>query len=126
LRATLVEGAFTAFSVGYLLGVFTGRPTGLFPFLAVLIFLLVRATSAVVDARARSTTAMLTLVATLLHGLLAFFFTWLTAKGGASTTFSFGGLILQAFLSAVAGALLFPLFRRIEPGEHPAPGGLQL
>jgi len=126
LRATLLEGAFTSFAAGYLLGVFTGRPTGLFPFLAVLIYLLVRATSSVVDARARSTTAMLTGVAALLHGLLAFFFTWLTAKAGISTPFSFGGLLLQGLLSAVAAALLFPLFRRIEPGEHPAPGGLSL
>ena len=42
LRANTVEGAFTSFAIGYLLDVFTGRPTGLYPFLAVLVFLLVR------------------------------------------------------------------------------------
>lgn len=39
IRASLVEGAFTAFAVGYLFDVFTGRPTWLFPFLGVLVFL---------------------------------------------------------------------------------------
>jgi rod shape-determining protein MreD len=45
LRATLLEGAFTAFTVGYLLDLMSGQPTGLFTFLAVFTFLVGRLVS---------------------------------------------------------------------------------
>ncbi|MEW5738307.1 MAG: hypothetical protein AB1938_05240 [Myxococcota bacterium] len=124
LRATTVEGAFSAFAVGYLLDVFTGRPTGLYPFLAVLIFLLVRGAGQLVDGRSRPGYALFVAAATFGHALLALFFGWLTSRGGGAGS-SLSGVPLQVILSTVAGAVLFPLLVRIEPGDHPEPGVLR-
>ncbi len=125
VRGTTLEGAFTAFAVGYLLDVFTGRPTGLYPFLSVLVFLLCRGAGQVVDGRSRGGFALFVAAAALVHGLLAFFFTWLTSLDGGSRLLSLAGLPLQILLAAAVGALFFPLFRRIEPGERPEPGVLR-
>lgn len=124
LRATTVEGAFTAFAVGYLLDVFTGRPTGLYPFLAVLLFLLVRAAGQLLDGKSRGGFALFVAGATLGHALLAMFFSWLTSRQGGWAGWSFSGVPLQVLLATVAGVLLFPLLERIEPGDHPEPGRL--
>lgn len=124
VRAAPVEGAAAAFVIGYLLDVFTGRPTFLFPFLSVLIFLLVRALATVVDGRSRGTYGLLVAGATALHALLTVGFTWLTSSAGEARVLSLAGVPLQAFLSVVAGQLLWPLLRRIEPGELPVSGGL--
>jgi hypothetical protein len=124
IRASLVEGVFTAFAVGYLFDVFTGRPTWLFPFLGVLVFLLVRAAGVVVDGRSRTTFGLLVAGATALHALLATFFTWLTSSsGGRGLTLS--GMPLQVLLTVVMGQLLWGLLTRIEAGERPDPGGLR-
>lgn len=126
LSATLVEGAVAAFALGYLLDVFTGRPTGLFPFLAVLTYLTVRLGALVVDARGRGTFALVTGGAVLLHGLFAFFFTWLTSRTGGGTVASLGGLPLQALLTMVAAALLWPLLQKLDPSKgRPEPGMLR-
>jgi rod shape-determining protein MreD len=119
VRAGTVEGAFSAFALGYLLDVYTGRPTGLFPFLSVLVFLLVRATAQVVDGRTRGAYALLVAGATVLHALLAVFFSWLTSSSGDGRVLSLAGVPLQVFLSVGAGQLLWPLLKRIEPGDRP-------
>jgi rod shape-determining protein MreD len=124
LRSTALEGAFSAFAVGYLLDVFTGRPTGLYPFLAVLTFLLVRAAGQLVDGRSRGGYVLLVAAATFGHALLAIFFGWLTSRGGGAGV-PLSGVLLQVLWATVAGAGLFPLLRRIEPGEHPEPGVLR-
>jgi rod shape-determining protein MreD len=123
LRATTVEGAFSAFSVGYLSDVFSGRPTGLYPFLAVLVFLLVRAAGQVVDGRSRGGYALFVGTAAFGHALLVMFFTWLTSRQGLGGWWQ--GVPLQVVLAPVAGAILWPLLQRIESGEHPEPGGLR-
>lgn len=123
LRATTLEGAFSAFAVGYLLDVFTGRPTGLYPFLAVLVFLLVRGAGQLVDGRSRGGYALFVAAATFGHALLVGFFTWLTSRQEGGVSWS--GLPLQVLLATGAGLLLWPLFKRIESGEHPEPGVLR-
>jgi len=125
LRAVPLEGALTAFSVGYLLDVFSGRPTGLYPFLAVLVFLAVRAAGVVVDGRSRGMYALLTAAATLGHALLAVFFSWLTSPSGSAGAWSLWGLPVQMGLTAAAGLALWPLLLRLEPGERPEPGMLR-
>lgn len=126
LRASTLEGAFAAFSIGYLLDVFTGRPTGLYPFLAVLTFLLTRMLSSFVDARARGLFALLCGASALAHGLLAAFFSWLTSRSGGGTIISLTGLPLQALLVTFAAALLWPLLRRLDPAnERPQAGMLR-
>ena len=90
-----MEGALSAFSVGYLLDVFTGRPTGLYPALAVLVFLLVRGAGQLVDGRSRGPYALFVAVATVGHALLAVFFTWLTSASGSGHVLSLSGVPLQ-------------------------------
>ena len=125
LRCTTIEGAFSAFSVGYLLDVFTGRPTGLYPALAVLVFLLVRGAGVVVDTRSRGPYALLVAVATVGHAVLAVFFSWLTSAAGSGHVFSLSGVPLQVLLTTLAGIAMWPLLKKIEPGERPEPGLLR-
>lgn len=123
LRATTLEGAFTAFTVGYLLDVFTGRPTGLYPFLAMLVFLLVRGAGQLIDGRSRGSYGLLVAAATFGHALLVGFFTWLTSRQGSGVSWS--GLPLQVLLATGTGLVLWPLFKRIESGDRPEPGVLR-
>lgn len=126
LRCTTLEGCFSAFAVGYLLDVFTGKPTWLYPFLAVLVFLLVRAVGQVVDGRSRVAYSGLVAMATILHALLAVFFSWLTTSAeGGGHVLSLSGVPLQVFLTTGAGLLLWPILKKIEPGERPDPGVLR-
>ena len=126
LRANTAEGAFTAFAIGYLLDVFTGRPTGLYPFLAVLIFLMVRLLASVVDARARGLYAAMTAGATLAHALLAVFFSWLTSiNSGGGVVSTLSGVPLQVVFSGVAAFALWPLLMKLDPAqERPKTGVL--
>lgn len=125
-RAGLLEGAFSAFAIGYLLDVMSGRPTGLYTFLAVLTFLLVRLAASLVDVRSAPSFVMFVAAADLGHSLLAIFFTWMTSKAGAVPTQPLLVLILQVLLTAVAGLLLWPLLRRLDPGtDRPEAGALR-
>lgn len=123
LRATTLEGAFSAFAVGYLLDVFTGRPTGLYPFLAMLVFLLVRGAGQLIDGRSRGGYALMVAAATFGHALLVGFFTWLTSRQEGGVSWS--GLPLQVILATGAALLLWPILKRIESGDHPEPGVLR-
>jgi len=118
LRANTVEGAFSSFAVGYLLDVMSGRPTGLFIFLAVFLFLLCRLAASLVDVRSGLGFALFAMGADAGHGLLAAFFSWMVSNGGAAgIASSLTGLPLQIALTGVAGLLLYPLFKRIDPGN---------
>ncbi|WP_338867296.1 hypothetical protein [Myxococcus stipitatus] len=122
LRATLLEGAFSAFAVGYLLDLMSGQPTGLFTFLAVFTFLVGRLVSTFVDVRGALPFALFAVGADVGHGLLAAFFTWLTVKDGATGPV-LAGLPLQVALTGVAALGLFPLLRRFESAQD-RPAGL--
>jgi len=122
LRATLLEGAFSAFAVGYLLDLMSGQPTGLFTFLAVFTFLVGRLVSSFVDVRGALSFALFAMGADVGHGLLATFLTWLTVKDGGSGQ-ALAGLPLQVALTGAAALVLFPLFRRFEAAQD-RPAGL--
>ncbi|MBX7114628.1 MAG: hypothetical protein K1X64_09915 [Myxococcaceae bacterium] len=127
LRANTSEGALGAFALGYMLDVFTGRPTGLFPFLAVLTFLLVRLAAGLVDARSRATYALFVSGATLANALLATFFNWLTSsKEDSPVAISLAGLPMQVVLTTAAAALLWPLLRRFDPANDRPEAGVLL
>jgi hypothetical protein len=117
LRATLLEGAFSAFAVGYLLDLMSGQPTGLFTFLAVFTFLVGRLVSTFVDVRGAMSFALFAMGADVGHGLLSAFFTWLTVKDG-STSSLLAGLPLQVVLTGAAALALFPLLRRFEASQE--------
>ncbi len=126
LRANTLEGAFTSFAIGYLLDVFTGRPTGLYPFLAVLVFLLVRLLASFVDARARALYAALTGAATFGHALLAVFFSWLTSLSGGGAVATLSGVPLQIALASLTAMLLWPVLVKLDPGQDRPQTGVLL
>src|SRR5688500_10719962 len=51
LRATTLEGAISSYSVGYLLDLMSGQPTGLYTFLGVFTFLVARLVLSFVEVR---------------------------------------------------------------------------
>lgn len=86
-----VDGSISAAGIGYVMDLFAGAPKGLMTFLAVALFLVVRATSAAVDVRSRSGFAALS-------GVGAFFL-------------SLGALLLTRYTAApeaIPGAVLVP------------------
>jgi len=126
LRFSIMEGAFSAFATGYVLDVFTGRPTGLYPALAVTVFLLTRAASLLVDGRSRVAYLGFTGLATVVHSLLALLLTWLTSRDGIGNVVSLSGVPLQVVLTVLAGLAMWPLLQKIDSGERPTtPGALR-
>lgn len=125
LRANVMEGAISAFAVGYLLDLMSGQPTGLYTFLGVLLMLLGRVGNNFLDVRTAPSFAVFAVGLDVVHSLLAIFFTWLTGRGD-SVGFSFGAFVLQAVLTGVAALVLYPLLKRIDPGsERPEVGVLR-
>ncbi|MDP3506047.1 MAG: rod shape-determining protein MreD [Myxococcales bacterium] len=118
VRSKTIEGSITAFAIGYLLDVFTGRPSGLYPALAVLVFLLARAAAQLLDGKSRLGYALFAAGATVGHSLVAFLLMWLTSKNADGRVLSLTAVPLQALLTGVTAALLFPLLSKIEPGER--------
>lgn len=116
LRATLVEGALSAFTVGYLMDLMSGRPTGLYTFLAVLTFLVGRVADSLVDVRTAPGFAVFAMGADLGHGLVATFLNWLTSKDAALASLSLTGLPLEVALTGLASLLLYPLLKRVRSG----------
>ncbi len=125
LRAPTVPGAFAAFAIGYLLDVLSGFPTGLYPFLGVATFLLVRMLSSLVDARSPIPFAVVCALASLGHGSLSTLFTFLTQSTGGTVT-PLAGLPLQAALTVLTAFIAWPLLRFMALGvERPVPGALR-
>ena len=86
-----VDGSVAAAGMGYVLDLMSGSPKGLMTFLAVLLFVAIRAVSAAVDVRSRGAFALL--------------------SGVAALFFSLGGLLLMRATSApetAPGATLLP------------------
>jgi rod shape-determining protein MreD len=126
VRASTIEGALTSFAIGYLLDIFTARPSGLFPALAVLVFLLARGSAQLLDGRSRLGYALFSAAASVGHSIAAFLLVWLTAKNADGRVLSLTALPAQALLTGATAALLFPLLAKIEPGERVEGGGGRL
>jgi hypothetical protein len=126
LRASTIEGAISSFTIGYLLDVMGGNPTWLYCFLAVLVFLLVRLGSSLVDVRSAFMFVVFVGAADLGHGLLAAFFSWMTSKEGIVPTVPLSGLVWQVPLTAAAALAMWPVLRKFDPGnERPEVGALR-
>jgi hypothetical protein len=127
LRAGLLEGACGAFAVGYLLDLMSGRPTGLYTFLAVLTFLLGRSARSLVEVRGPAGFALFAMGVDAVHGLLALLVTWLTSKTLGVAILSPAGLPLEVLLTGAASFCLYPLLQRFQPAaERVEPGLLGL
>ena len=117
MRAKTLEGAISSFSVGYLLDLMSGQPTGLFTFLAVLTFLVGKLVVSLVEVRGRAAFVLFAMGADLGHGVLANFFTWMTTKDGSVTAALLPGLLPQVALTGLAAVFLYPLLRRFEVSQ---------
>lgn len=127
VRAGLLEGASGAFAVGYLLDLMSGRPTGLYTFLAVLTFLLGRAARSFLEVRGPAGFALFAAGMDAVHGLLALLVTSLTSKSWGVAVLSPAGLPLEVLLTGVSAFCLYPLLQRFVPvAERPEPGLLGL
>ena len=116
LRSGLLEGAAGAFAVGYLLDLMSGRPTGLYTFLAVLTFLLGRIARSLVEVRGA-----------LGFAVFALAVTWLTSKTWGMGALSPAGLPLEVLLTGAAALCLYPVLQRFGPvAERAEPGLIEL
>lgn len=125
IRAGMQEGALSCFAIGYLLDVMSGHASGLYPFLAVLIFLLVRLVVALVDVRSRPLFVGLVAASSIVHSLIAALLTQASTQAGGLWP-ALSGLPLQTALCALAAMLLWPMLRRMDPGrDRPEVGVLR-
>lgn len=116
LRAGLLEGAVAAYSIGYLLDLMTGRPTGLYTLLALVTFLLGRMAASLMDVRSGRSFALFAMAADVTHGLLAWGVSGVSSKQMALSGLS--GLPLEVLLTGIAALLLYPLLRRFGLGAE--------
>ena len=119
-----VDGSVAAAGVGYVMDLMAGSPKGLMTFLAVLLFLAVRAASAAVDVRGRAAFALLSGVGAVFLSLGAFLLTRYTVAAEAAP----GAVLLPRMIGegVLTGALsplvamglrrVDGLFHREEPG----------
>jgi rod shape-determining protein MreD len=126
LRASLMEGAFSAFAIGYLLDLMSGRPTGLYTFLGVLMFLLGRFSNSFFDVRSAPSFALFAAAVDAGHALLASFFSWMTTRQSGPVGFSLGGFAVQVLLTGAGAFALYPVLRKVDPAsERPEIGALR-
>jgi rod shape-determining protein MreD len=118
LRAGTLEGSFCSFGIGYLMDLMSGRPTGLYTFLAVLVFLVGRLTAQVVGVRSGVAFALFAMAADAGHGLLAVALSWLTSPSGRGVPAALAALPPQILLTCLAAWLLYPLLKRIDSGAE--------
>ena len=85
---------------------------------ACLVFLLARAAAQLLDGKSRLGFALFSAGATVGHSLAAFLLTWLTSKNADGRVLSLTAVPVQALLTGVTAALLYPLLAKIEPGER--------
>lgn len=119
-----VEGSVGAAGVGYVLDLSTGTPKGLMTFLAVLVFLMIRAVNAAVDVRGRWGFAVLTAVATLFTSLGSLVLLRLaTVPELAPGLRLLPRMVIEALLTGALAPLVLAgmkwidgLFRREDPG----------
>jgi cell shape-determining protein MreD len=120
-----VEGSVAAAGIGYVLDLVTGSPKGLMTFLAVLLFVLVRAVSAGFDVRGRSGFALLSGAGALVLSLGALVLTRLTATPETAPGLGLlPRMLLEAVLTALAAPLLHPGLRLVDRLFHREEHGL--
>ncbi len=115
LHAGNVDGAVAAAGVGYVLDLMSGTPKGLFTFLAVALFLLVRAVGAAVDVRGRAGFAALSGLGALTLSLGAVQLTRYTADPPESPGLRLlGRLLVEAILTGALAPLVGMGMRRLD------------
>jgi rod shape-determining protein MreD len=113
-RASLLEGAIAAFSVGYLLDLMSGQPTGLYTFLGVFLFLMGRASESYVAVRSAGGFVLFVMAMDTAHGILSRFFAWMVSKDAPVFSSQLGSLLGQVVVTGIAALILYPLLRRLQ------------
>lgn len=115
LHGASVEGAVSAAGIGYVLDLLSGTPKGLMTFLAVLLFVVVRATCSTVEVRGRAGFAILAGAGTFFLSLGAFvMLRWVTPDEAAPGVTLLPRMILEAFLTGLAAPVVLEGMRRID------------
>jgi len=94
--------------------VLSGAPSGLYVFAAVFTFLLSRLVAPFVEARSAASFAALCLPLDALHNLTVWGLSQLGTAAGADRSAMLRAVPLSAVLTAMAGALVWLSFRRLE------------
>jgi hypothetical protein len=120
-----VDGSISAAGVGYVMDLMAATPKGLMTFLAVVLFLVVRAVSAAVDLRSRSAFALLSGVGALFLSLGATVLMRVAAGGDAGPGAAIlPRMLLEALLTAALAPVLGVALRRIDTLFHREEPGL--
>ncbi len=120
-----VDGSVAAAGVGYVMDLMAGSPKGLMTFLAVLLFLLVRAVSAAVDVRSRAAFAALSGLGSIFVSLGALLLTRYTAPAEAAPGATLlPRMLLEGVLTAALSPLILVGLRRVDAVFHREETGL--
>jgi rod shape-determining protein MreD len=120
-----VDGSISAAGVGYVMDLMSGSPKGLMTFLAVALFLAVRATSSAVDVRSRSGFAALSGAGALFMSAGAFLLTRYVAPAESAPGATLvPRMLAEATLTAVLSPLLLAGLRRVDGLFHREEPGL--
>jgi hypothetical protein len=120
-----VDGSVAATGVGYVMDLTAGTPKGLMTFLAVLLFVVVRAVSAAVDVRGRASYALLSGLGAIFLSLGALLLTHYTvAAEAAPGPMLLPRMLLEGVLTGALSPLLFPGLRRVDAMFHREEPGL--
>ncbi len=120
-----VDGSVASAGVGYVLDLMSGSPKGLMTFLAVLLFLAVRAVSAAVDVRSRAAFALLSGVGAAFLSIGAMLLTRYTAGAELAPGAPVIPRILgEAVLTGVLSPLVLMGLRRLDGMFHREEPGL--
>ncbi len=115
MRSMPLEGAIGAFFVGYFQDLLCGHPTGLYPFLAVLVFVLARVSVAAVEVRGAAGFSVVAGLLSLGHNVFAYLMTLVTE--GENETHSVAILtaaLPTALLTLAVSPGVFLVMKKIE------------
>jgi len=120
-----VEGSISAAGVGYVMDLMAGSPKGLMTFLAVLLFLVVRAVSAAVDVRSRAAFGLLSGVGALfISAGAAILLRNIAPDESAPGAVLVPRMLLEAVLTGVLAPAVLVGLRRIDGLFHRDEPGL--
>ncbi len=120
-----VDGSVAAAGVGYVMDLTAGTPKGLMTFLAVLLFLVVRAVSAAVDVRGRAALALLSGLGAIFLSLGALLLTRYTAPAEAAPgAILLPRMLVEGVLTGALSPLVLLALRRVDGFFHREEPGL--
>jgi cell shape-determining protein MreD len=125
LQGGNVDGSVASAGVGYVMDLMAGSPKGLMTFLAVLLFLVVRAVSAAVDVRGRAAFALLSGLGAIFLSLGALILTRYTVPAEAAPGASLvPRMLVEGLLTGALSPLVLAALRRLDAAFHREEPGL--